>query len=192
MKRIENVETKNAENIRIELTISEKKRDIFLTYCQPSYNKAYELSGSPSVIFNKYDNIILADINTDIVRPNTDSLNYLSGLSDVSNQTNLVKNATCFKSKNKETLVNVMLTNKPKCFFKSHNFVLALSDFHKLTVSILRVQKPSKTFLKSYYLLENENFNQDAFLHDLDSRLIQGKLYGDLLIRTSGRPRNPF
>ena len=126
------------------------------------------------------------------MRPNTDSLNYLSGLSDVSNQTNLVKNATCFKSKNKETLVNVMLTNKPKCFFKSHNFVLALSDFHKLTVSILRVQKSSKTFLKSYYLLENENFNQDAFLHDLDSRLIQGKLYGDLLNKNFWKTPKPF
>lgn len=72
------------------------------------------------------------------MRPNSESSNYLSGLSEVFNLKNLVKNATCFKSKKKtETVIDAMLTNKPKCFFfffKTH-FVLALTDFYKLTVS---------------------------------------------------------
>ena len=38
--------------------------------------------------------ILAGDLDVDITRPNNDSSNYLSELSDVFNQTNLIKDAT--------------------------------------------------------------------------------------------------
>ena len=62
--------------------------------------------------------------------------------------THLVTGSTCFKS-NKGSLIDVLLTNKPKSFYKFHSFVTGLSDCHKLIVSILRTsfQKFSPKFV---------------------------------------------
>ena len=69
-----------------------------------------------------------------------------------------------------------MLTNKPKCFYKSHSFVTGLSDCHELIVSILRIsfQKLPPKFV---IFGNQKNFHESNFLRDLDSRFIQGELY---------------
>ena len=87
---------------------------------------------------NKYDNLLLAgDLNINILRPTSGSSNHLSDLNDTFSLTNLLTNSSCFKS-NKDTFIDLMLTNKPKSFYRSHSFVTGLSDCHKLIVSILR------------------------------------------------------
>ena len=91
-----------------------------------------------SKVFSKYENVLLAgDLNIDISEPTKDAGNHLSDLKDVFNLTNLVKKVTCFKSE-KGTLIDLMLTNKPKSFQKTNNFVTGISDCHMLIVSILR------------------------------------------------------
>ena len=72
------------------------------------------------------------------MRPNSDSSNCLSELSDIFDLTSQVKDAIFFKLKTEKTLIDVMLKSKLKYLFKSHNFVLDQSEFHKLTESILR------------------------------------------------------
>ena len=125
---------------------------------------------------NKYDNLLLAgDLNINTLRPTSDSSNHLTDLNDTFILTNLVTDSTCFKS-NKDTLIDLMLTNKPKSFYKSHSFVTGLSDCHKLIVSILRTsfQKLPPKFV---IYRNQKNFHESNFLRDLDSRLIQGELY---------------
>ena len=125
---------------------------------------------------NEYDNLLLAgDLNINTLRPTSDSSNHLSDLNDTFSLTNLVTDSTCFKS-NKGSLINLMLTNKPKSFYKSHSFVTGLSDCHKLIVSILRTsfQKLPPNFVM---YRNQKNFHESNFLRDLDSRLIQGELY---------------
>ena len=98
---------------------------------------------------NEYDNLLLAgDLNINPLRPTPDSSDHLSDLIDTFSLTHLVTGSTCFKS-NKDTLVDLMLTNKPKSFYKSHSFVTGLSDCHKLIVSFLRTsfQKLPSKFL---------------------------------------------
>ena len=118
---------------------------------------------------NKYDNLLLArDLNINILRPTSDSYNHLSDLNDTFSLTNLVTDSTCFKS-NKGTLIDLMLTNKPKSFYKSHSFVTGLSDCHKLIVSILRTsfQKlPPKLVIHR----NQKNFHESNFFHDLGPR----------------------
>ena len=101
--------------------------------------------------------------------------NHLSDMTDVFDLTNLVKETTCFKSK-KGTLIDVLLTNKPKRFQKTQTFVTGLSDCHKLTLTILRSffkKLPPKTITYR----DHKKFDQNSFLCDLDNRLIQGEIY---------------
>ena len=132
-----------------------------------------EISVTLSKALNKYDNLLLAgDLYINTLRPTSDSSNHLSDLNDTFSLTNLVTDSTCFKS-NKCTLIDLMLTNKPKSFYKSHSFVTGLSDCHKLIVSILRTsfQKPPPKFV---IYRNKKNFHESNFFRDLDSRLIQG------------------
>ena len=44
----------------------------------------------------------------------------------------------CLKSLENPTSVDLILTNRPKCFQNSHVFETELSDFHKLTFTVLK------------------------------------------------------
>ena len=74
--------------------------------------------------------------------PKCDGNSHFSGLKDTYNLSNLVKSATCFKS-SKGTLLDMLLTNKPKSFQKTFVCETGLSDCHKLVVKIFR-----STFIK--------------------------------------------
>ena len=58
-------------------------------------------------------------------------------MKDILGLTNLIKEPTCFKSQN-HTLLDLILTNRPRTFMQSHNFETGLRDCHKLVCSILR------------------------------------------------------
>ena len=123
---------------------------------------------------NKYYNLLLAgDLNVNTLRPTSDLSKHLSDLNETFSLTNLVTDSTCFKS-NKGTLIDLMLTNKPKSFYKSHSFVTGLSDYHKLVVSILRTsfQKLPPKFV---IYRNQKNFHESNFLCNFGSRLIQGE-----------------
>ena len=80
---------------------------------------------------NKYDNYITAgDLNINMFDPKCDRNCHFSDLKDTYNLLNLVKSATCFKS-SKGTLLDVLLTNKPKSFRKTFVCETGLSDCHK-------------------------------------------------------------
>ena len=173
-KRIPKFETEKAETIYIEITIAKKKWCILFAYRPPNFSKTEffeEISVTLNKALNKYDNLLLAgDLSINTLRPTSDLSNHLSDLNDTFSLTNLVTDSACFKS-NKGTLIDLMLTNKPKRFYKSHSFVTGLSDCHKLIVSI---QKPPPKFV---IYRDQKNFHESNFLRNLDSRLIQGELY---------------
>ena len=99
----------------------------------------------------------------------------MSDAKDVFNLTNLVKKPTCFKSQD-GTLIDLVLTYRLRSFLKSQNFEIGLSDCHKIDVSILRASF-KKLSRKIITYRDQKHFNQDHFLRDLDSRLLQGELY---------------
>ena len=55
------------------------------------------------------------------------------------NLQNLIKQATCFKNLENPTCIDHILTNYPKSFHSSNVFETGLSDFHKLTLTVLKV-----------------------------------------------------
>ena len=99
----------------------------------------------------------------------------MSDAKDVFNLTELVKKPTHFKSKD-GTLIDLMLTNRPRSFLKSQNFEIGLSDCDKLVVCILRASF-KKLPRKIITYRDQKRFNQDHVLRDLDSRLLQEEPY---------------
>ena len=56
---------------------------------------------------------------------------------------NLIKKTTCFKNPENPKTIDLILTNRPRSFCNSDTLETGLSDFHKLTVTVL------KTFSKN-------------------------------------------
>ena len=78
---------------------------------------------------------------------------------------NLIKDKTCF-SKDHESSIDLILTNKSESFLKSHAFELGLSDCHKMINATLRAHIPRiKTKFISYRTLKD--FDKEKFLEDL-------------------------
>ena len=178
-KRLENFETKNAETICIEFTISKKKWCILFVYRPPGEkSKTFfeEISTCLCHIMTKYENIFVAgDINIDTLNSNGDPGNIFHDFRNNFELKNLVTQPTCFKSL-KGTSLDVLLTNKPNCFQKTLVCETGLSDHHKLVATFFRstfVKHPAKEIRYRCY----KNFEEDTFRHELDQLLIRGQLY---------------
>ena len=103
-----------------------------------------------------------------------DGNSHFSDLTDTYNLSNLVKSATCFKS-SKSTLLDVLLTNKPKSFQKTFVCETGLIDYHKLVATIFRstcIKLPPKVVKYRSY----KNFDENKFCHDPDQILIKGDI----------------
>ena len=118
-------------------------------------------------IVNKYDNYIIAgDLNINMPDPNCDGNSHFSDLKDTYNLSNLVTLTICFKS-SRSTLLDVLLTNKPKSFQKTFVCETGLSDCHKLVATIFRstfIKLPPEIVKYRRY----KNFDENKFCHDLD------------------------
>ena len=106
---------------------------------------------------SKYEKILIfGDFNVEIEEVNIKSFceNY--------NLESLIKQPTCYKNPNKPTCIDLILTNVPRLFQSTCVLETGLSDFHLMTVIVMR-----KTFKKmlprvinyrSYRDFSNETF----------------------------------
>ena len=181
--RLTEFETAESETICLELTISNKKCFLMFVY-RPPYdsNKEIffeEITNTLDKAIDKYENIFVAgDFNTDISSIEKDRNNYLHDFLDNFSLQNIVNLNTCFKSVS-GTILDIMLTNRPRCFQKTSTVTTGLSDCHKMVVTFLKAHfkklPPKKIRYRNY-----KNFDQNAFLYDLDQNMIKGKFYSEL------------
>ena len=124
------------ECLSIELKLRSKK---WLLLC--SYNPHNNLISEHLSIIGKnldlfssdYDNILLmGDLNAE---PHD---NHLKDFCDIDNLKNLIKVPTCFKNPDRPTCIDVMLINSYRSFHNSCAIETGLSDFHKMTVPVLK------------------------------------------------------
>ena len=134
-KRVEKYETPTAETICIELSLKSKKWFIMFGYRPESINRNTffeEINITISKAINKYQNILfIRDLNIDLKIPNHDKKHFLEDVCDAFDITNLVKGKTCFMS-SEGSSIDVMLSNKPRYFYKTSIIETGLSDHHKL------------------------------------------------------------
>ena len=76
------------------------------------------------------------------------------------NLKNLIKEPTCFKNPEKLTIIDLILTNKPKCFQHSCTDETGISDFHKMTITVMKVifkkQKAKIIFHHNYKIFDKK------------------------------------
>ena len=89
---------------------------------------------------------------------------------DMYNLTNLVKEPTCFKSVENPSSIDVILTNKRHSFQNTLTIETGLSDFHKMTVTVMkRYFKKKEPIVIEYRDLKN--FDGVKFRDDLRAEL---------------------
>ena len=83
---------------------------------------------------------------------------------------NIVKDKTCFKNSINPTCIGLIITNRPKSFQESEVIKTGLSDFHKMSSTVMKVsyskQKPKIIQYRKY-----KGFSNEAFMHELESAL---------------------
>ena len=87
-----------------------------------------------------YDNFL-------VVRDLISEINemVMSKFCETQNLQNLVRDPTCCKNSSKPTCIDLILTNFPKLFQLTQTIEIGLSDFHKLTLTVLKTLPQIKT-----------------------------------------------
>ena len=120
---------------------------------------------------SKYDNfVVLGDLNTEI------SNSFMEQFCASCNLKSLIKEPTCFKSVDNPSCIDLILTNHPKCFQNSGVCETGISDFHKLTVTVLKTyfQKAKPRIIKYRdYKYSDSNDFKDKLSRELSFNNIQ-------------------
>ena len=108
----------------------------------------------------------MGDLNIDMDDIKVSSFEQLKHFMAMLDLTNLVKSKTCITLAH-ESLIDIIMTNKPSYFMHTKTFELGVSDFHKMCLTALKSQvsrlKPKNITYRSY-----KNFDEDTFLKELD------------------------
>ena len=82
----------------------------------------------------KYGNMILiGDFNVEINQPS------MKSFWDSYTLTSLIKESTCYKNLQNPSCIDLILTNIPCSFQNSYVVETGLSDFHKMTVTVMKI-----------------------------------------------------
>ena len=106
---------------------------------------------------SKHDNfLLLGDFNSE---PTEEAM---TSFYQIYNFKNLLDKPTCYKNPNNPSCVDLIITNKPRSFHNSCTFENGLSDFHKMTLTVLKSsftkQKSRVLNYRNYKFFNNNVF----------------------------------
>ena len=134
-------DNKPIESLYVELNLQNVKMLINCSYNPHKAdigNHLATLNSFLDVHSTKYEKIfIMGDFNVEIDDPK------MQTFCEVYNFKSLIKQPTCYKNPIKSSCIDLMLTNFPRMFQSTCVIETGLSDFHLMTVTVLR-----KTFKK--------------------------------------------
>ena len=148
------------EGIFLELNFKKSKWLLLGAYHPPSQNDDFffdSISNAMDLYLGQYDNFLLAgDFNAQDNEP------CLRSFLDKYDACNIVKEPTCFKNINNPSCIDLFLTNKSKSFQHTKTVSCGLSDFHKLSATVLKLkftkQKAKVIHYRDYSNFDNEHF----------------------------------
>ena len=127
----------SAESFFIEIKLYKKKWLVNCSYNPHKSNIGKHLgiiSRSLDALSSKYENIvILGDFNA---CADDDALQTFCKFHSLHS---LIKQATCFKNPENPSCIDLILTNKPRSFQTKCVIETGLSDFHRMTISVLKM-----------------------------------------------------
>lgn len=156
------------ESIVLDVIINYRKWAIIGMYRPPSMeNKLFSdlFTKGLDKISTHFDNIMVAgDLNYDHLSPT--KCRTLTDLCEIFDLSNLIKSATCFMKHCTPSLVDVILTNKPRYCFNVLNFGCGISDWHNLVGVVVkgataRVEKRRIKY-RSFKNFDEKDFSEDV------------------------------
>ena len=94
----------------------------------------------------------------------------VSNFCEICNLKHLIKDKTCFKNPTKPTCIDLIVTNRPKSFQDTVVIETGLSDFRKMTATVMKMyytkQKPSIVHYRKF-----KSFCNNSFIKDIELRL---------------------
>ena len=139
-----------------------KKSGFFAAHITPKKSLISEhlnkIGKSLDLLLSKYDNFMLiGDLNAEPTEA------AVSDFCEIYNLKHLTKDKTCFKNPTKPTCIDLIVTNRPKCFQDTLVFERGLSDFHKMSVThctkmYYAKQKPSIVHFRKFKNSCNDSF----------------------------------
>ena len=158
------------EAFYVELIVRKKK---WLLCCSYNPNKTFitkhlaETGRNRDLFSSKYDNfILLGDFNSEpCEQPMRDFCH-------VYNCQNIIKDKTCFKNPHNPSCVDLFITNRPKSFQNSTVIETGLSDFHKMSLTVMKVfykkQRPKIIRYGNFC-----NFDNELFINEVKNSIEQ-------------------
>ncbi len=150
------------ECICFEINLRGKKWALFSIYRPPSQSQEHffkNLGKAVDHFSEKYENFLMfGDFNT--IETDQQIHDFMNNYS----LKNLVKEPTCYKGENPRC-IDLILTNRYRCFQNTNTIETGLSDFHKMVITVLKTkyQKAGPTVInyRDYNNFSENNFKQD-------------------------------
>ena len=158
------------ESFSIKINIR-KKKSLLVCPCNPNKNlisnHLKEIGENLDNYSSKYDNFShLSDLNSEPTE------SAVRNFCEIYNCKKLIKGNTCFKNPLKSSCIDLIITDRPKSFQKSVAVETVLSDFHKMTLTVMKVfykkQNPNIVTYRNY-----KHFSNEAFMFDVKNSTIQ-------------------
>ena len=116
---------------------------------------------------SSYDNLILiGDFNSEMKEYE------MKEFCEIYHPKNLIKEPTCYKNSKNPTSIDIILTNRIQSFQNSCVIETGLSDFHKMTITVLKTyfQKKSPVLIRyRNYKKFDENSFRNELLNNLET-----------------------
>ena len=133
------------ERCSVEINLRKKRWLLCCSYTPKKLLISEHLNESDKkldLLLSKFDNIMLiGDLNVEPTKA------AVSDFCKIYNLKHLIKDKTCFKNPTKPTCIDFIVTNRSTCFQETVVFKIGLSDFHKMSVTVIKMyyakQKPS-------------------------------------------------
>ena len=124
-----------------------------------------EIGRKQDLFSSKYDNFIfLGGFNSEPCEQS------MSDICHVYNCQNIIKDKTCFKNPHNSSCVDLFITNRPKNFQNTTVIETGLSNFHKMSLTVLKVfyknQRPKIVRYQNY-----RNFVKELFINELRNNI---------------------
>ena len=153
------------EGFFVEINLRKKRWVLCCTYNPETSlisKHLNEIDKNLDLLLSKYDNFMfIGDLNAEPTEAT------VSDFYEIYNLKHLIKDKTCFKNPTKPTCIDLIITNRPKCFQDSVVIETGLSDSHKMSATVTKLyctkQKPSIVRYRKF-----KNFCNDSFIKDID------------------------
>ena len=171
-----------AERFYAEVILHKKKWRINCSYNPHKNNICTHLEVVTKTLdsyYSKYENVIfLGDFNAGVLET------PMTSFCESYNLKSIIKQPTCFDNPDKPSCIDLILTNRPKSFQSTCVIETGLSDFYRMTVTVLKMhfrKLPPKVityrnfsnydnanFINSLNDIHNKHENQEHLFNDPD------------------------